>query len=175
MKAKGLGNRFLLLKGEGKMPNAPQVRETFPDASDRKNLAAARGDVPVWQLNSNLLKNEANNRLDSEIAGTGMIHIPKWMPHHVFAELCAEALGDKGWDKLPGVRNNEAWDLLYYAIALCRTKYIRCERPNFWEHLPTWANPLDPDNPFIVKKGSEPFAQKPKESYDLAALASKIA
>ena len=47
LKAMGLGNRFLLLKGTG-TPNAPQVRETFPDASDRKNLATARGDGPVW-------------------------------------------------------------------------------------------------------------------------------
>lgn len=174
LKAMGLGNRFLLLKGSG-APNAPQVRETFPDASDRKNLATARGDVPVWQLNSNQLKNEANNRLASEVPNKGMVRIPKWNPAWLFKEFCSEILKDKGWVKAPGVRNNEAWDLLYYALALCMTKYIRCERPHFWDKVPVWADPTDPDNPFIVKPGAEPFAESKKTSYDLSEIASKIA
>lgn len=174
LRTKGLGNRFLLLKGSG-TPNAPQVRETFPDSSDRKNLAVARGDVPVWQLNSNQLKNEANNRLASEEKNKGMIRIPKWNPAWLFKEFCSEILKDKGWIKAPGIRNNEAWDLLYYAIALCMTKYIRCERPDFWKSPPSWADPNDPANPFIVKRGAEPFADKPKTSYDLSEIASKIA
>ena len=174
LKALRLGNRFLLLKGTG-TPNAPQIRESFPDASDRKNIAVARGDVPVWQLNSNLLKNEANNRLASEVKRKGMVRIPKWTPAWVFKEFCSETLKDNGWMKVPGIRNNEAWDLLYYAIGLCMTKYIRCERPAFWLNPPTWAKPDDPDNPFIVQPGSEPFADEKKTSYDLSVIASKIA
>ena len=137
-------------------------------------MAVARGDVPVWMLNSNQLKNEANNRLDATEKNKGMVRIPKWMPDWLFAEFCSEVFKTKGWEKLPGKRN-EAWDLLYYAIGLCMTKYIRCERPQFWENPPNWADPLDPTNPFIVNAGSEPFAEKPKSSYDLAEIASKIA
>lgn len=174
LKMMGLGNRFLLLKGHTR-PNAPQVQETWPDASDRKHLAAARGDVPVWQLHSNQIKNEANNRLSTEVKNKGMVRIPKWMPAWVFKEFCSEIHKDKGWEKAPGVRNNEAWDLLYYALAVCMTKYIRCERPAFWLDPPVWARPDDPNNPFIVSAGTEAFAERPKTSYDLTEIASKIA
>lgn len=173
MAKKGLGKRFLLLKGTG-TPTAPHVRESFPDASDRKNMAAARGDVPVWMLNSNLLKNEANNRLDSQEKGKGMVRIPNWNPPWLFTEFCSEVFGDKGWTKLPG-KKNEAWDLLYYAIGLCMTKYIKCERPTFWENPPSWANQWDPTNPFIVDTGTELFAEPVKTSYDLSEIASQIA
>lgn len=174
MKAIGLGNRFLLLKGTGR-PTAPQVQETWPDASDKKNLATARGDVPVWQLNSNQLKNEANNRLASQVKNKGMVRIPKWMPDWLFKEFCSEILKDKGWVKAPGIRNNEAWDLLYYAIGLCMSKYIRCERPTFWDKVPVWADPNDENNPFIVRGDAEPFAEQQKTSYDLSQIASQIA
>ena len=173
MNKKGLGKRFLLLKGTG-TPTAPHVRESFPDASDKRNLAAARGDVPVWMLNSNLLKNEANNRLDSQEKGKGMVRIPKWMPTWLFTEFCSEVFKSKGWEKLPGKRN-EAWDLLYYAIGLCMSKHIKCERPQFWENTPVWADPLDEANPFIVASDAELFAERPKTDYDLTAIASKIA
>lgn len=173
MKSKGLSNRFVLLKGTG-TPTAPHVRESFPDASDRKNLAAARGDVPVWMLNSNLLKNEANNRLDSQEKGKGMVRIPKWMPTWLFSEFCSEVFKAKGWEKLPGKRN-EAWDLLYYAIGLCMTRSIKCERPAFWENLPVWADPNDDANPFIVFENAEPFADRAEVEYDLSKIASQIA
>lgn len=173
MSKKGLGKRFLLLKGTG-APTAPRIRESFPDASDKKNMAAARGDVPVWMLQSNLLKDEANNRLDVEEPNKGQVRIPKWMPDWLFAEFCSEVSKAKGWEKLAGKRN-EAWDLLYYALGLCMTKYIRCERKSFWDNLPNWANPLDPTNPFIVKAGAEPFAAKTEKHYDLSEIASKIA
>lgn len=173
IKKKGLGSRFILLKGVG-TPTAPHVRESFPDASDRKNLATARGDVPVWMLNSNMLKNEANNRLESEEIGKGMVRIPKWMPTWIFSEFCSEVFKSKGWEKLPGKRN-EAWDLLYYAIAACMTKHIKCERPQFWDNRPVWADPSDDANPFIVRSADDLFADKPKVSYDLSEIASKIA
>lgn len=173
MKAKGLGSKFLLLKGTG-TPTAPQVRESFPDASDRRNMAVARGDVPVWMLNSNMLKNEANNRLESLEKGKGMVRLPKWMPVWLFSEFCSEVFKTKGWEKLAGKRN-EAWDLLYYAIGLCMTKFIKCERPKFWEELPVWADPDDPANPLIVVDESELFAEKGKTEYDLTQIASKIA
>jgi phage terminase large subunit GpA-like protein len=173
MSKKGLGKRFVLLKGTG-TPTAPHIRESFPDASDRKNMAAARGDVPVFMLNSNLLKNEANNRLESVEKGKGMVRIPSWNDSWLFSEFCSEVSGDKGWVKLAGKRN-EAWDLLYYAIGLCMSKYIKCERPTFWETPPSWANQFDATNPFIVDAGSELFAEPVKSSYDLAEMASQIA
>lgn len=173
LKKKGLSQRFVLLKGTG-APTAPQARESMPDANDRKRLAIAKGDVPVWILNSNMLKNEANNRLDSTERGKGMVRIPKWMPTWLFTEFCSEVFDAKGWKKLPGKRN-EAWDLLYYAIGLCMTKTIKCERPQFWENTPVWADPDDEANPFILDAGTELFADRVKVEYDLENIASQIA
>lgn len=173
MNAKGLGQKFRLLKGTG-TPTAPHERISFPDASDKRNMAAARGDVPVHMLNSNMLKNEANNRLDAAERGKGMVRIPKWMPTWLFGEFCAEVLKSKGWEKLPGKRN-EAWDLLYYALGLCMSKIVKCNRPQFWENLPVWADPSDPANPLVVDDVSELFAERAESEYDLTSIASKIA
>ena len=173
MRKRGLDKRFALVKGTG-LPTAPTCKESYPDASDRKNLATARGDVPVWMLNSNKIKDEANNRLDSQTPGKGMVRIPKWMPTWLFSEFCSEVSKTKGWEKLPG-KKNEAWDLLYYAIGLCMTRFIKCERPSFWENLPVWANPDDESNPFILNWGDELFAERKENKYDLASIASQIA
>lgn len=174
LKGEGLGHRFLLLKGSG-MPNIPHIRETMPDSNDKKNIAVARGDVPVWQMNSNLLKNQANNRLATEVPGKGMVRIPRWHPAWLFKEFCSEILKDKGWDLAPGIRRNEAWDLLYYVIAICQTRYIRIERPDFWSSPPIWAQPLAEQNPYILRDATEVFAEPKKTKYDLKALASKLA
>lgn len=174
MKKKGLGNRFILLKGSG-LPTAPHVRESFPDASQRSNRkSTAKGDVPVWMLGSTLLKNEANNRLDVIDQGKGKIRLPTWLPNWVFEEFCSETYTSKGWEKLSGKRN-EAWDLLYYLLGLCMTRHIRCHLPVFWENLPVWADNDNPSNPFIVTAGSEPFAEPAGRRYDLSEIASKIA
>ena len=173
MKTKALGNRFLLVKGNG-APTAPHTKESWPDASNRSNRAAAKGDVPVWLLGSNLLKHEANNRLDTTEKGKGTVRLPKWLPDWVFAEFCSEIFKAKGWEKLPGKRN-EAWDLLYYLLGLCMSRHLKCNRPEFWSNLPVWADPEDPDNPFVINEGSEPFAEKRKKRYDLSEIASKIA
>lgn len=174
MKAKGLGNRFVLLKGTG-LPTAPHVRKSFPDNSQRSNRkAAARGDVPVYMMNSNLLKNEGNNRLDVIDKGKGKVRIPNWMPDWLFEEFCSETYKQKGWEKLPGKRN-EAWDLLYYLLGLCMTTMIKANLPSFWGNLPSWADRDDPENPFITKAGDEPFAVPQKKRYDLAEIASSIA
>ncbi len=174
MKNKGLGNRFVLVKGTG-VQTAPQSKEHWPDASNKNSKHAARGDVPVWFINSLLVKDEANNRLDSEETGKGRLRIPKWFPKWLFEEFCSEHKGKKGiWEKLPGKRN-EAFDLFYYVLGLCMSRHVRCHRPTFWENIPLWAQQDSEDNPFIFRSGEEQVAVVAKPKYDLAQLASKIA
>ncbi len=174
MKNMGLGNRFVLVKGTGTV-TVPHCKEHWPDASNKNSKAAARGDVPVWFLNSLLLKDEANNRLDAEDEGKGRLRMPKWVPKWLFEEFCSEHKGKKGiWEKLPGKRN-EAWDLFYYLIGMCMSRHIRCHRPTFWENLPVWADQNDPDNPFVFSSGEDAVAVVVKPKYDLAQIASKIA
>lgn len=174
MKKAGFGNRFVLVKGTG-TPTAPHVQERFPDASDKRNKAAARGDVPVWFFNSLLLKDEVNNRLDATEPGKGRLRLPFWPPNWLIEEFCSEAKDKKGvWQKLPGKRN-EAWDLFYYLLGLCMSRHVRCHRPTFWDEPPAWADPADPANPFVFRSDQEMLAEKPKTGYDLSSIASKIA
>lgn len=171
LKTEGLSQRFYLLKGTG-TPTAPRIRKSYPDSSDRNNKAAAQGDVPVWLLQSNMLKTEANNRLDSTIPGKGMIRFPDWLAEWFFQELCSEVFKDGGWVKLPGKRN-EAWDLLYYCLGLCLTDQIRIESIN-WLNPPPWASRTN--NPFILEPDvQEPFADQDRPRYSLKEIASKIA
>ncbi len=172
LKSLGLGQRFQLLKGTG-LATAPRVKESHPDASDGKNKAAARGDVPVWLLNSNMLKNEANNRLDATLPGKGMIRFPDWLPEWFYHELCSEVFKDSGWIKLPSKRN-EAWDLLYYCIGLCLTRFVRIEHID-WMDPPPWASPDPAVNPLIVLNENQEFTGGGVPNYNLAEIAKKIA
>lgn len=173
LKGLGLASRFQLLKGTG-TPTAPRIKKSYPDASDRNNRAAARGDVPVWLLQSNMLKNEANNRLDAILPGKGMVRFPDWLPDWFYQELCSEVFKEKGWEKLPGKRN-EAWDLLYYCIGLCLTSLIRIESFD-WKNPPTWASPDPAVNPLIIEANdNQPFADPAAISYDLTEIARRIA
>lgn len=172
LKPSGLHNRFHLVKGTG-LPTAPQIRESFPDSGNKRNKNLGAADVPVWMLSSNMLKDVLNNRLDTVEPGTGMIHFPAWLPDWFFKELTSEARKEKGWEKLPG-QPNEAWDLLYYCLGLCLTRWVRADRIK-WEEPPDWALMDTAKNPLIVREGIDLVAQEGKPKYDLTELARKIA
>lgn len=172
LKTENLHDRFVLLKGTG-APTAPRYKESFPDASDGKNKAAARGDVPVWILQSNMLKNEADNRLESVTPGKGMIRFPDWLPEWLYEEFCAEIKKDGIWFKLPG-RRNEAFDLLYYCIGLCLTRKIRIEHLD-WTNPPPWASRDPGVNPLIVMNDNEAFTEEGIQGYNLREIARQIA
>jgi phage terminase large subunit GpA-like protein len=52
-----LHRRFLLVKGEPRI-NTPRVRIEYPDAERKDRRAAARGEVPVLFVNSNMIKDQ---------------------------------------------------------------------------------------------------------------------
>jgi phage terminase large subunit GpA-like protein len=171
LKTLGLANRFHLVKGDA-TPSNPRVRINFPDSSRKDRLAAARGDVPVLMINSNMMKDLLANRLDSLIPGQGMFVCPDWLPDSFYTELCAETRTDKGWLNLRNERN-EAWDIGYYILALCLSSYIGIE--NFlWESAPSWADVWD-KNDLVSAGNTERFASRPKAAYDFAAIGRRMA
>jgi len=141
----GLGHRVRLIKGSGsaKVP----IRETYPDSrkrSDRK--AGSRGDVPVFGLGSNLLKDAAFADLSRDVPGPGYIHLPEWAPPEILDELVAETREPKGWI-LPQGRRNETWDSLYCCDALWR--HYGGDRIN-WDNPPPWASADWAVNPEVI-------------------------
>ncbi len=131
--------RFRLIKGSSRL-DAATATLTWPDASDRKDRKqGGRGDVPVWLINTTVLKDLVVGDLARTDEGPGFVHLPKWLENDegFFSELAAEQRTDKGW-KNPSRARNEALDLHVYNRAAC--KVLKADKIN-WAHPPRWAQP----------------------------------
>jgi phage terminase large subunit GpA-like protein len=148
----GLHRRFMLVKGDGRM-TAPRIRKSLPDHDRSDRAARAAGEVPIWLLNVNMIKDGIANDLAREAHGRGFVHLPAWLPASFFAELCVEDRTDKGWQNPSGERN-EAFDLFGYAHA--GAIRIGAERMN-WDKPPPWADAWDrnPMQAELVPKPAE--------------------
>lgn len=147
----GVHKRVYLFKGDS-LPRAGKlISKTFPDNTDRPNRRAeARGDVPLYLLQTNLLKDRISNALQRETPGPNYVHFPAWLGEWFYDELTYEERGTDGkWAK-PGKGANEAFDLMVYAHALVIQRGY--ERIN-WEKPPPWARPVD--------SKSQPIAEQP--------------
>lgn len=142
--------RFILIKGD-KLTSQPRARLTYPDSSKKDSKSGARGDIPVLNLNVNLLKDDLDGRLDSLIPGKGMIRFADWMPDTFYSELCSEIRTLKGWENPSGHRN-EDWDLTVYCLGLCVSELLRVEHLD-WQNAPNWAGLWDVND--LVRKPEE--------------------
>lgn len=172
LRGAGKHGRFQLLKGDY-LPSRPRAQITFPDSNRKDKLAAARGDVPVMFLNSNLLKDSLRGRLDSMEPGKGMIRFGTWLPDSWFTECCVEVRTDKGWQNPRNLRN-ESWDLMYYALGLCVSVLLRVEGID-WNNPPGWAQSWE-HNDFITKSAdaSPRFTPQEKSLPDFSKLAEAL-
>lgn len=172
LREENLHRRFILVKGDP-LPNHPRARITYPDSNRRDSKAGARGDIPLLMLNSNVLKDDLNGRLDSLIPGKGMFRTPDWLSDSFYAELCSEVRGPKGWEKPSGLRN-EAWDLSYYCIGLCVSELMRIEHID-WSNPPAWAAEWDRNDLVRDAEAGSRFANDGASSEDFAHLAKVLA
>lgn len=156
LKRRGQNARFHLVKGITS-PNAPRTNISYPDAVKKDQLASARGDVPVLLLNSNILKDTLNNRLDATEIGKGCITFPDWFGIQFYQELCAEIRKPNGWQKTAHQRN-ESWDLLYYCIGACISKLMMVDRVN-WDKPPTRFDTWD-NNPMVFTPTTEEYEEE---------------
>lgn len=159
LRSEGRAGRFHLLKGDP-LPSRPRAQITFPDSNRKDRLSAARGDVPVMFLNSNILKDALRGRVDCIIPGKGMLRFGKWLPDAWYSEMCVEFRDDKGWHNPRNLRN-EAWDLCYYAMGLCVSTAIRVEGID-WANPPGWAAPWN-NNDLVSAALAPRFAPRPKD------------
>lgn len=165
--------RFLLVKGEPSK-GAARVRLHYPDSNRKDRHSGARGDVPVLFINSNLVKDMAYGMLGRTEPNGGMINFPDWAPDWLYVQLTSEVRTAKGWENMRKKRN-EAWDLLYYCLALCLHSVIRLEKID-WSDPPGWAKEWDSnDLVFDPKLKIAPFNAQKKVEFNLAALANELA
>lgn len=165
LRRRGMLGRFHLTKGDGRT-EIPRVDRSFPDTRGRsERKAAARGDVPVWILNVNSLKDTVAKDLEREERGPGFCHLPGWAPRSFFEELTAEVRGAKIWEQPRGKRN-ETWDLA--VMGLAGFIIVGGERIN-WASPPTWAAVPPPAAP------GAPSAEAPKAAESRAERIARLA
>lgn len=172
LREENLHRRFILTKGEAK-PNTPRTRIGYPDASRKDKLSGARGDVPVLFLNSNLLKDALNGRLDCLQPGRGMYRFSDWFSDKFFAELCSEVRTEKGWEN-PQNQRNEQWDLSYMCLGVCVSELIRAEHID-WDNPPGWAAEWDKNDLVRQEEAPKPFDNSVQSGYDFARLGAALA
>ena len=133
----GLGKRIYLFKGDS-IRRAKLISRTFPDNTGRTGRRAqAAGDVPLWLLQTDALKDRVNNALWSDSPGPGYVHFPDWLGSWFYDELTYEERSSDGkWSK-PGRGANEAFDLMVYAEALVILHGYEKIR---WPDAPEWAS-----------------------------------
>lgn len=133
----GLGKRIYLFKGDS-IRRAKLISRTFPDNTGRTGRRAqAAGDVPLWLLQTDALKDRVNNALWRDSPGPGYVHFPDWLGSWFYDELTYEERSSDGkWSK-PGRGANEAFDLMVYADALVILHGYEKIR---WPDAPEWAS-----------------------------------
>ncbi|EEV6057707.1 phage terminase large subunit family protein [Escherichia coli] len=133
----GLGKRIYLFKGDS-IRRAKLITRTFPDNTGRTGRRAqAAGDVPLWLLQTDALKDRVNNALWRDSPGPGYVHFPGWLGSWFYDELTYEERSSDGkWSK-PGRGANEAFDLMVYAEALVILHGYEKIR---WPDAPEWAS-----------------------------------
>jgi phage terminase large subunit GpA-like protein len=172
-----LHTRFHLLKGEPSR-DKPMLLKTLPDSQQRDKFAIARGDVPVWAVNSNKAKDQASNMLGREEPG-GQVLFPVWHDDTgaeinvdwLYAQLTTEVRETAGW-RNPRRSKNEAFDLLSYLIAFFDHPDIRLQHIN-WTAPPAWAREWDANDYVTGVDGV--VVESAAEEIDIAALGADLA
>jgi len=147
IKREGLARKFMLIKGRG---TGPMILKSYPDntkRSDRKTTVA--GDVPVYLLNTDRIKDTVSASLEREQPGRRYVRFPDWLPESFFDELTAEERGSDGkWRKIS--KRNETLDLFVYNWACIYEK--KAERID-WDNPPAWAVPIAESAELITSHG----------------------
>lgn len=172
IRSEGLSGRFHLLKGDP-TPGAPRTRIAYPDANRKDKWSAARGDVPVLMIASNVMKDTLAGRMECIVPGKGMYRMTDWLPDAVYAELCMEVRTSKGWEN-PRSKRNEAWDLSYYAISFCVSSLLSIEQID-WSNPPGWADEWDRNALVTAPNQTSRYKDIPEGSYDFKKLATSLA
>jgi phage terminase large subunit GpA-like protein len=149
VKKKGLGQRFMLVRGNHVKKGLPEEQRrayiAFPERST-ENGKKTTLDVPVIWVGTDALKDEISAALTRDEFGTGAYRVLDRVDDRVFEELAAEMWTPEGWKPKPGVKRNEALDLSVYGKAVV---LVKGGEKIDWTNPPNWAAPM-PSNFYAV-------------------------
>lgn len=161
-------SRFMLLKGNPIL-TSPRVQIVYPDSQRKDRTAGARGEIPVLLLNSDVVKDMVNNRLDRVDPG-GRFVFPNWLDTNFFIELTVEIKDPKkGWIN-PKRFRNESWDLLAYCLAANLSPMILLEHMDM-NQAPSWAAPWDENDLVFNPASGSDTGKAEKKANPIDALA----
>lgn len=150
-KRDGISKRVYLVKGDS-TKRQKLITRTYPDNTSRSDRhAKARGDVPLYLLQTDQLKDRISNALSRETVGANYIHFPSWIGEWFFDELTYEERGQDGKWRKPGKGNNEAFDLFCYAHAIAILRGYERIKWGDEDNIPRWAR-LPGSNPNVIRK-----------------------
>ncbi|MGJ0190716.1 terminase gpA endonuclease subunit, partial [Pantoea sp. RRHST58] len=145
----GEGKRVYLFKGDSHKRDK-LITRTWPDNTGRSTRRAnAAGDVPLYLLQTDALKDRINNALWRETPGPNYIHFPAWIGSWFYDELTYEERSPEGRWRKPGRGANEGFDLLVYADALVMLHgYEKIKWPDApaWARRETWIEESETDS-----------------------------
>ena len=143
-------NKVLLIKGASHKA-APPVEKRFPDTAKVQNSkSGSHGDVPVYFINGDNMKDRVDGDLNRTEEGYGYIHFPTWYKDEHYEELIAEKRTTKGWELKSG-KPNETLDLFYYTYGIWH--FLGGFTGEFWKNPPHWARDFT-SNSCVVSKDS---------------------
>jgi len=152
-----LADRFNLIKGERPKPtaNKPMVGKSVIDKSSKAaRNAKVSGEMPLWMLNTTMLKDAVAANLKRTEVGRDYMHFPDWLGSWFYAEIVAENRTDKGWQNPAGARN-ESFDLLCYNKAGYLIKLDSYWKKEInWESPPAWAEIWDNNSEVSAKESA---------------------
>lgn len=172
----GLGKRIYLFKGDS-VRRSKLIQRTFPDNTGRSTRRAqATGDVPLYLLQTDALKDRVNNALWRDSPGPGYVHFPAWLGSWFYDELTYEERSNEGkWSK-PGRGANEAFDLLVYADALAiLSGYEKIKWPSApeWARRETWIEDTQTETGEVPSPSPAPKSKsKPKREKPITEQAN---
>lgn len=131
------------------------------------------GDVPLYLLETNKLKDIVANGLKRRTPGPGFYHLPApkhpernpngWLSQAFFDELEAEVRNERGvWEQVK--RRNETLDLCVMIRAGCMM--LKADSKEFWTSPPMWARPLHQNSDVI-----SPEVRRQEKSQGVVPLA----
>lgn len=134
LRKQGKHANVMLLKGAS-TASAPIIRQTLVGAQ----VKGQEGDIPLFMVNTNLLKDQVSTAIKRRTPGPNYMHYPDWLPKSYFDELSAEVRNPNGtWMQVK--KRNEAFDLHGYIRAACLR--LGVDKISNWDNAPLWAAPL---------------------------------
>ncbi|MFJ1255983.1 phage terminase large subunit family protein [Cupriavidus sp. CuC1] len=161
MRRQGYAQRIILIKGASSR-TALMMRLSMVGGKNGKE-----GDVPLYNLNPNLMKDAVWTGLKRRSPGPGYIHLPKWPAQAFFDELLrSEVRMPNGtWSQVR--KRNEALDLAYYIRAGCLRLGLDKIKWADISLTPIWARPLAENSEIVTTedrremKANEPVPPAP--------------